>query len=420
MNPSPDDSLAIVVALTNPAPPHLAEGLARFGEEAGPLGEVLLLDASGSAEGARLASRFANVRIIPKPSGRLAPSLWRDGLLATGAKLVALTTAQMIPRRGWIEALKARMRQTGAAGVGGPIAPGPGLGATDRAVALLRYANYFPLDPSVSGDTTAPPTPTLPRKGGGSQIRSIAGGAREIGEGRHLPRLWSPSALAPSPLAGEGWGGGVSERGEDSEHHKDLPRIEPPGDNALYCRDRLMAVESSWLDGFWEVEVHQALRERGESLAMADGAVVNFLGGVGLASMASQRFRHARRYALGRSAGFGAMARLARVGATPLVPPLLCLRALNALRARKMPIVPGLSALPAMAWLSSAWAVGEAVGTWPDDRTRGRLTRRIKGGRMTDADGNGKAMGLLVVGTGYLGRSGRRRPCGSEGSGSWP
>jgi hypothetical protein len=302
MNGLPDESLAIVVALTDPALPHLGEALTRFAEEAGPGGEVLLVDASGSPEGDRWAEPFANLRVIRRPVGRLAPSLWRDGLLTTDADLVAFTTAQMVPRRGWIEALKTRMRETGAAGVGGPIEAGPGLNSTDKAVALLRYANYFPSSPQTN----------------------------------------------------------------------------PPGDNALYRRDLLMVVQSSWRDGFWEVEVHKALRNRNESLAMADRAIVTFVGGVRLASMAAQRFRHARRYGMGRSTGLGAMARLARVAAAPLVPALLCVRIVKALRARGMALVSWLPALPPLIGLASAWAIGEAVGTLTDDRRHEPMTRRIR------------------------------------------
>ena len=294
MNRPSADSLAIIVALTEPATPHLATSLARFADEAGPFGKVLLVDASGSMEGIGLARRLANVRVIPRPVGRLAPLLWRDGLLATDAELVAFTTSQMTPRTGWLEALKARLRETRAAGVGGPIEPGSNLSTTDRAVALLRYANYFP----------------------------------------------------PLP---------------------DPSRVEPPGDNSLYLRDRLKEVESAWLDGFWEVGVHQALRDRGYVLAMAETAVVTFEGGVSLASMLRQRMRHARRYGAGRSKGLGTMARLARVATCPLVPPLLCGRIFKALRARRMALIPRLASLPKLGLLASAWAIGEAIGTWSGD-----------------------------------------------------
>jgi hypothetical protein len=285
------ESQAIVVALTDPATPTLAKGLARFADEAGPLGEVLLVDASGRSNCAEIAGQFSNVRVIPRPVGRLAPLLWRDGLLASDADLVAFTTAQMIPRPGWLEALKAALRETGAAGVGGPIEPGSRLSSTDRAVALVRYSGYFP------------------------------------------------------PLPGS-------------------PPIGPPGDNALYRRERLMEVESAWVDGFWEVDVHHALRDRGDTFAMADSAVVCFEGGIGLRSMVRQRVRHARRYGAGRSQGLATTARLARVLASPLVPPLLCGRIVRALRARGMALRPWLGSLPSLLVLASSWAIGEAVGTW--------------------------------------------------------
>jgi len=303
MNRSTGPSLAIIVALTDPSP-DLDATLDRFAGEAGSCGEVLILDASGTVEAADLAGRFANVRVIARPRGRLAPSLWRDGLLATDADLVAITTAQMTPGPGWIAALTDRLRETGASGVGGPIEPGSPLGPTDRAVALLRYANYF----------------------------------------------------GPLP---------------------DSSRIDPPGDNALYLRARLMAVESTWRDGFWEVEVHQGLRRLGDSLAMADRAVVTFLGGGGLISMARQRFRHARRYATGRSAGLSVPARISRILGSPLVPPLLGWRIVRALRGRGMALAPWISSVPSLAILATIWAIGEAVGTWPPSRRQEILTPLI-------------------------------------------
>ena len=278
--------LAIIVALTGPAGPGLAENLARFVEEAGPRGEVVVVT-SGLAG----ISPKAGARVIGRSSGRLAPELWRDGLLETDSAFVAFTTARMRPRPGWLAALRDRIEATGAAGVGGPIAPGAGLSSVDRAVALLRYANYFP------------------------------------------------------PLPGRA-------------------AIEPPGDNALYRRDQLIRVRSSWADGFWEAEVHRALRDEGESLAMAEGAVVDFEGGDGLRAMIGQRFRHARRYAAGRSSGLGPAARSIRVAASPLVPPLLGWRIARSLRDREIGLAPWLAAGPAWLALATSWAIGEVLGTW--------------------------------------------------------
>jgi hypothetical protein len=285
----PAGPVAVVVARTDPTPTTGAS-LARFADEVGPIGQAVLVDSSGQD----LPGLDPRVRVIRRPPGRLAPELWRDGLLATDSPLVAFSTAQMIPCRGWLTAMTDRLRSAGSAGVGGPIEPGKDLSATDRAVALLRYSGYFP------------------------------------------------------PLPGPS-------------------RVDPPGDNALYRRDRLMEVESSWADGFWEVEVHRALRDRGANLSMADSAVVTFGGGVDLSTMIRHRWAHARRYGAGRSMGLGTMARLARLAAFPMVPPLLFGRIMAAIRARGMALGPWLPALPGLAIMTSAWAMGEAVGTWHGD-----------------------------------------------------
>jgi hypothetical protein len=291
MNNPKSKTVAVVVALNDPATPALRARLARFAEEVGALGEVLLVDASGTPAGQEAARDLARVRVMERPVGRLAPMLWRDGLIATDSALVAFTTAQMNPRSGWLVALKVQLLQMNGAGVGGPIMPGPGLSTTDKAVALLRYSSYFP---AVGSD-----------------------------------RL----------------------------------RVDPPGDNALYRRDGLMEVESAWADGFWEVVVHKALRDRGKTLTMAESAVVTFEGGVGLGSMIRQRMRHACLYGAGRSAGLGPMARLARALAGPLIPPLLCLRIVKSLRTREIGLRPWISAAPRLILLATAWALGEAMGT---------------------------------------------------------
>ena len=279
----PMNRAAIIVATTDDCP-DLDARLARFAGEAGPGGEVILVDATARGVGRR------DVRALRRPAGTLVPLLWRDGLRATDAPLVAFTTTAMTPRPGWIAALRAKLETSDASGVGGPIEPAEGLSTTDRAVALLRYSGYFP------------------------------------------------------PLPGPA-------------------RVDPPGENALYRRDRLAEVESSWADGFWEVAVHRALRDLGHSLAIAESAVVRFEGGTVLADMLRRRFAHARNYGESRSAGLGPRARLARAVMGPAVPPLLAARALLALRARRIATLPWLSCLPAFLAMASAWAAGEVAGT---------------------------------------------------------
>jgi hypothetical protein len=139
---------------------------------------------------------------------------------------------------------------------------------------------------------------------------------------------------------------------------------EPPGDNALYRRERLEAVEHSWVDGFWEVEVHQALREHGDFLTMAGTAIATYEGGAGWRSMIRQRLRHAKRYGMFRSRRSGFLKRFLRIAVSPLVPIWLCLRALRHLQSRRRRLIPWISASPGLMVLASAWTIGEVVGTW--------------------------------------------------------
>ena len=300
------ESVTIVVAMTEPATPKHLANLARFAEEVGSIGEVIVVDAVGSLK--CIDIQLPNIRILFRPAGSLAPMLWRDGLLETDADFVAFTTSLMMPCPGWLDAFLHRLVETGSAGVGGPITPGPGLSPTDRAVGLLRYSNYFP----------PPLSPTCD---------------------------------------------------------------EPPGDNALYRRSKLIEVESAWIDGFWEVDVHNALRDRGEWLSMAPDAAVIFAGGTSFVSMIRQRFRHALRYGCGRSRGWSGTARLSRVLACPIVPIVLGSRAIRTLRSRRIPLLHWLPSLPSFLLMASAWAIGEAVGFWrgvPDfsnDRRYDRATQ---------------------------------------------
>jgi Glycosyl transferase family 2 len=279
------ERLAVIVAAID-ARATFDASLARWREEAD---EVVLVDASrdGTADAAEAA--FPDIRVLRRSAGRLAPELWRDGFDATGAALVALTTAAMVPAPGWRAAMLDRLGATGAAAVGGPIAPGSNLSATDRAVYLLRYANYLP----------------------------------------------------PLP--------------EDSS-------IEPPGDNAVYRRDRLEGHEALRARGFWEAEIHRSLRARGERLALSSGASVAFRGGARLAPMLRQRFAHARHYGASRGGRMGPAERLARSAAAAAVPAVLLGRIAAALVARGQRLAPWASALPPLSLLLAAWAAGEARG----------------------------------------------------------
>ena len=123
-------------------------------------GDRRRLDARGVGAGARREIRQrpppAEARRRPR-AGALARWPARGRLAAGG--VLDLPDA---PRPGWLASLAGAIRSTGAAGVGGPIEAGEGLTRTDRAVALLRYSNYFrpcrsSSVPSLRGKRPLPP-----------------------------------------------------------------------------------------------------------------------------------------------------------------------------------------------------------------------------------------------------------------------
>ena len=252
-------------------------------------GEVIVVDASRDGTADEVARWFPQVRLLRRPPGALVPELWRDGLEANEASLVAFSTTQMFPAEGWRRAMLERLEETGVAVVGGPILPSTTVAeVAQRAVYLHRYVHY-------------------------------------------LQPLINPEG------------------------------VEPPGDNAVYLRDRLDGLESFWKDGFWEVEIHRALRARGERLTLSDGAVRHY--GIGpWGRLLRQRYVHARHYGVSRAQHLGKAARLARIVAAPVVPAVLLCRIVAALRSRGQSLLPWLPTLPDLVSLLAAWSLGEARG----------------------------------------------------------
>jgi hypothetical protein len=138
--------------------------------------------------------------------------------------------------------------------------------------------------------------------------------------------------------------------------------LEPPGDNAVYRREYLEGLESLWEEGFWEVEIHRALRAGGETLAMAPEAVVVYHGGAPSAALYRQRYAHARRYGASRARSVGAAGRLARMAGAPAVPAVLLRRIAATLSARGQSLLDWLPALPYLFPLLAVWSLGEAHG----------------------------------------------------------
>jgi hypothetical protein len=142
----------------------------------------------------------------------------------------------------------------------------------------------------------------------------------------------------------------------------DPARVEPPGDNAVYRRDRLEGLQSLWKEGFWEVEIHRALRARREQTTMAGEGVVEHHGEGRLFRLIPRRYAHARRYGASRARSLAPTERLMRIAAAPLVPLVLLGRIALGLRSRGQSVITWLPALPALLPLLAAWSLGEARG----------------------------------------------------------
>jgi hypothetical protein len=143
-----------------------------------------------------------------------------------------------------------------------------------------------------------------------------------------------------------------------------LPPIEPrmvddvAGDNAAYRRAALDAVRDTWRAGFWEIDVHRALRARGQTLALVPDMTTRFTGGVSLRAMARQRWRHGRQYGATRRGS-----RVFRIMTSPAIPLVLALRIIRRVRTKRPDWMPQVwRSLPALLVLIGAWSAGEIVG----------------------------------------------------------
>ena len=139
------------------------------------------------------------------------------------------------------------------------------------------------------------------------------------------------------------------------------PSLDLAGDNAGYRRARLLAVEESWREGFWEPEVHAALAARGDRLRHEPSVVVEMGRSAGAAAFCRQRLAHGREFGRTRGGRSGAGANLARIALSVVVPFVLVARTVQeaSRRGRRRSLLP---VLPHVLLFDAAWAAGEALG----------------------------------------------------------
>jgi hypothetical protein len=138
--------------------------------------------------------------------------------------------------------------------------------------------------------------------------------------------------------------------------------VDLPGDNAAYRRDGLVQAGHSWADGFWEPDVHRALKAAGRTLVHDPALVVRQGRSAGFTAFVRQRLVHGRAYGRQRGVHFGVARNLAGVLLAFVVPGILLLRQAGAVLAKRRHRGALVASLPALLAFDVAWAVGEALG----------------------------------------------------------
>lgn len=146
--------------------------------------------------------------------------------------------------------------------------------------------------------------------------------------------------------------------------------LDLPGDNAAYRRARLDEVQDSWRDGFWEPEVHRALKELGATLVHDPALLVRQGRSAGFGVFVRQRLVHGREYGRQRGLRFSLARNVIGIALSAAVPWLLLLRAGRLVFARGRHRGRFIASLPLLLAFDLAWAFGEARGHLDASRSR--------------------------------------------------
>lgn len=137
-----------------------------------------------------------------------------------------------------------------------------------------------------------------------------------------------------------------------------------PGNNIVYRRDVLERFRGVVNEGRWENHLHDAMRAAGVRLIRRPEIVVGHKMHYTVGLYLSQRYLYARSFAGARVAGSSAPARIAYGLAAFCLPPLLFVRTVRAIVAKRRHTRQLVASLPLLALFVTSWAAGEIVGYW--------------------------------------------------------
>ena len=136
-----------------------------------------------------------------------------------------------------------------------------------------------------------------------------------------------------------------------------------PGNNVVYPREVLDAIDPVLDEGRWEGRLHDAIRQKGLTLMMRPEIMVGHKMHYSFGLYMSQRYLYSRSFAAGRAAGMGAGKRaVLGVASLVLLPPLMFYRTLRRVLQKKYQRGWLLRSLPLLVPFSISWGAGEAAG----------------------------------------------------------
>jgi hypothetical protein len=132
--------------------------------------------------------------------------------------------------------------------------------------------------------------------------------------------------------------------------------------NVSYKRADLNAIEPAWSMAFHEHQVHAALRERGGTLWLSPALMTYQQRSLKLRPAVAERYAFGRVYGGLRVGEISIAKRLWLIVASPLLPPLLLVRAVSRVIGKRRYVCECFAALPYLMLFSLVWSCGEFVG----------------------------------------------------------
>lgn len=138
MNPK----LSIIIG-SKDAGDTLGECLSALESQGGRDGvEIIVVDGSGDDTAEIVCKRFPKVTLIRPPESLLTPQLWEIGISRSRGDVVAITTANCIPREDWIGQIL-KKHEAPYAGIGGAVENGRASGLIGWSIYFTRYSSYM-------------------------------------------------------------------------------------------------------------------------------------------------------------------------------------------------------------------------------------------------------------------------------------